>query len=455
MKPNKNLYTFGIAILYFLSVSMILPAQSYSVGDKSGSRSDLDPELVKFIDNIKAIDNHSHANTTEPDDEGSDALPLHVLLPFEIPARLRPNSPDWHTAYQKLYNYSGMSLTEQDIAAYSGNIVRLVREKGEKFQEWVLDQTGIEIMLTNRTAMGPGLSSPRFRWVSFVDAFLYPLNTKLEAATSPDREKLFPFEAQHLKNYLADLNMVKLPVTLNEYVKQVVTRTLENQKEKGCVAIKFEVGFLRKLDFDDVDFKTASKVYSKYINGGEPSHSEYKSLQDCLFRYIASEAGRLGMAVHIHSFPGPGNYYDATGSDPLLLEPVFNDRKLQGTKFILIHGGGTFSDHTSMMLWKSNVYADISGLTRFWTTQQLANVLTEWLSQYPEKILFGTDASSFGPGIGWELGAWIASRTCRDALALALTQMIRHNEITRDRAMEMAEMVMRKNANNLYNLNLN
>jgi len=31
-----------------------------------------------------------------------------------------------------------------------------------------------------------------------------------------------------------------------------------------------------------------------------PPHAQYKALQD-LFRYIAREAGCLGMAVHIHS----------------------------------------------------------------------------------------------------------------------------------------------------------
>ena len=50
--------------------------------------------------------------------------------------------------------------------------------------------------------------------------------------------------------------------------------------------------------------QSASEVYSKNINGGEPSHEKYKLLQDFIFHYIAREAGRLGMAVHIHSFPG-------------------------------------------------------------------------------------------------------------------------------------------------------
>ncbi len=302
--------------------------------------------------------------------------------------------------------------------------------------------------------MGPGLSASRFRWVTYVDALLFPLSTKAEAAVTPDREKLFPLEDQLLKKYLSDLNISKLPVTLDEYLKQVVTATLEAQKKGGCTAVKFEAAYLRSLDFEKAELQPASEVYAHYVNGGEPSHEKYKLLQDFIFRYIAREAGRLGMAVHIHSFPGAGNYFVAAGCDPLLLEPVFNDPELRNTKFVLIHGGGTFSKHTSAMLWKPNVYADISLLAQLWTPDQLAAVLRDWLSQFPEKILFGTDAVAFGPGLGWEMSAWIASTTARQALTIALSGMIRDNEISFSRAKEIATLVLRTNANNLYNLGL-
>jgi hypothetical protein len=302
--------------------------------------------------------------------------------------------------------------------------------------------------------MGAGLSAPRFQWVSYVDALLFPLSTKAEASVTPDREKLFPLEDQLLKKYLSDLHISKLPATLDEYLKQVATATLEAQKNSGCIAIKFEAAYLRSLDFEKTALRSANEVYAQYVSGGEPSHEKYKLLQDFIFYYIAREAGRLGMAVHIHSYPGAGNYFVAAGCDPLLLEPVFNDPELRNTKFVIIHGGGTFAKHTSAMLWKPNTYADISLLTQLWTPDQLAVVLRDWLSQFPEKILFGTDAVSFGPALGWETSAWIASATGRKALTLALSGMISDNEITLNRAKEIADMVLRTNAGKLYNLGL-
>lgn len=409
-------------------------------------------ELSEYIASIKAIDNHAHPNTIEALDKGSDALPLDGFGPIELPARVRPESQVWLDAAKSLYGFLGAQLTEEAMKELQLTIGNVMKQKGEKFPEWALDQAGIDIMLANRIYMGPGLTSSRFRWVVYVDALLFPLSTKLEAKLTPDREKLFPMEDEHLKEFLASLKLSKLPSTLDDYLKLVVTPTLESQKNGGCIAVKFEASYLRSLDFDKVELKSAREVYAHYINGGEPSHENYKLLQDFLFRYLALEAGRLGMAVHLHSLTGVGDYFVAADCDPLLLESVFNDPELRKTKFVIIHGGGIFYEHTSAMLWKPNVFADISLLTQLWTPEHVAIVLRDWLSQFPEKVLFGTDAVAFGPGLGWEMSAWIAASSGREALTIALSGMVKSNEISLVRAKEIAKMVMRTNAGKLYNL---
>ncbi len=420
----------------------------------ANAQSPVDSQLSAFIERIRAVDNHTHVNTVAPDDSDSDALPLDVLPPFDLPARLRPDDMVWLAAYRALYGYPHADLTEEHLADLRTARQRVATEQGERFPEWALDRIGTEVMLANRVAMGPGLAAPRFRWVSFVDALLLPLSTGAEAATSPDHAKLYPLEDKLLHRYLADLGIKSLPATLEAYLNTVVMPTLERQKKAGCVAVKFEAAYLRSLDFESVPAETAGRIYARYINGGEPPHAEYKALQDFLFRAIARQAGRLGMAVHIHSFQGGGGFYRVAGSDPLLLESVFNDPTLRDTNFVIVHGGGVYASHAGAMIWKSNVYLDMSVMTLIYPPALLADALRSWLSQFPEKVLFGTDAAAFGPDIGWDVTAWAGTATARQALAIALSSMMRDGEVTRPRAEEIATMVMRSNAARLYHLRL-
>jgi hypothetical protein len=420
----------------------------------SSAQSPVDPGLALFIATIKAVDNHTHVNSTAPEDADSDALPLDGLPAFALPARARPGNPEWIAGYKALYGYAHDDLSAPHLSELRATMKRVAREQGDRFPEWVLDRIGTEVMIANRIAMGPGLAPPRFRWASYVDALMLPLSTHAEPGSNGDSSVLYPLEQRLLRRYLGDLQIATLPATLDSYLRAVVKPTLERQRRGGCVAVKFEAAYLRKLDFADPDEATARRVYAKYAPGGDPPHAEYKALQDFLFREIAREAGRLGMAVHIHSFEGVGGFYDVGGSDPLLLEPALNDKTLRNTNFVIVHGGGIFASHTAALFAKPNVYADFSVMPQFYSPAMVAGILRQWLTQYPEKVLFGTDAFANGPDSGWELSAWLASTTGRQALGIALSGMMRDDEITRARAQEIAVMVLRSNAARLYSLAL-
>jgi len=167
---------------------------------------------------------------------------------------------------------------------------------------------------------------------------------------------------------------------------------------------------------------------------------------------VGREAGRLGLAVHIHCTDGGGGYYRPSGSDPLLLESAFNDPLLRKTIFVIIHGGHPFYRQTASLLCKPNVYADYSAQTFVLYPRGLSELLRYWLEWYPEKVLFGTDAFTLTPDVDWPEVAWLSTDTSRKALALALTGMMADGEISRDRALELARMVLRDNAATLYHL---
>ncbi|MBI3411977.1 MAG: hypothetical protein HY235_01070 [Acidobacteria bacterium] len=84
--------------------------------------------------------------------------------------------------------------------------------------------------------------------------------------------------------------------------------------------------------------------------------------------------------------------------------------------------------------------------------RQTAQAIRDWLEFAPEKVLFATDAYPFSEEMYWEEAGWVAAQSGREALGLALTGMLRDGEITRERAVELARMVLRDNARTLYKL---
>jgi len=54
----------------------------------------------------------------------------------------------------------------------------------------------------SRHSMGIGVQPPRFRWVPYVDALLFPLDNSALAAATPDRAQFFPLEDKLRAQYL-------------------------------------------------------------------------------------------------------------------------------------------------------------------------------------------------------------------------------------------------------------
>jgi uncharacterized protein len=416
-----------------------------------------DPALLAEIQKIRAIDNHSHpprvVAANEKDDE-FDALPCDPLEPTQANTITRPENPVYLAAWKDLWGYQFNDRSDAHVHALIAKKLQIREQRGDAYPGWILDRIGIETEFANRVAMGRGLDPAHFRWVPFDDALIFPLDNSALAAETPDRKFFFDRETMLLERYRRQLGVSALPSTLAEYTARVVTPELEKQKQSGAIAIKFEAAYLRSLDFEPASEESAAPIYAKYAAGGVPDEADYTRLQNYLFRYVALEAGRLGLPVHIHTGAGCGGYFALAGSNPLLLEPALNDSAMRKTTFVLLHGGaGPFTREVSYLLMKPNVYTDLSEQTWLESPRRLSEVLRDWLEWYPEKVLYGTDLYPTGtPEIDWEEIGWQTNHTARVGLAMALTAMIQDGEITRSRASEVARLVLRGNAIKLYGL---
>jgi len=153
-----------------------------------------DPDLVAEIDGIRAIDNHAHpvrvTASGEQPDRDFDALPVDNMEPQSDPAALRPG------AFKTPFTAASKAAAK--------------RERGDQYPAWVLDEMGVEIMLANRVAMGASVGPPRFRWVPYADALIFPLDNSLLAAKNSDRKAFFALEDKLRARYLAEAGVSAL-----------------------------------------------------------------------------------------------------------------------------------------------------------------------------------------------------------------------------------------------------
>jgi uncharacterized protein len=414
-----------------------------------------DGDLVRYINSIVAIDDHAHVTALDRlADKGYDQLRCDELPASEgglLPANLR-FGPDKQAVFESLYGFHAKDGSDGEMKDVDNFRASALHKFGADSYRMVLQNAGIGVVLANRTEMPAELRSQHFRWVPYEDALLFPLDNSALKTLNPDRKILFGMAESLLDVYMRAAALSHLPLHFDVYMDKVVRATIQNQKHAGAVAIKFEVAYLRALDFAPASRVDAARIYEKYAKGGTPSAAEYKILQDYLFKFIVFEAGTLGIPVQIHTGAGCGDFFDPPGSSALLLSNVLNDPELRSVNFVLLHGNGPHERSISSLLTKPNVYADMSVLEYMLSAAELSRVLRPWLEAMPEHVMFGTDAGPFGPGLEWQETTVLGAQKMRRALALTLTGMVDEGVITPQRAREIADRVLRANAAALYRI---
>src|SRR5215472_7796613 len=107
-----------------------------------------DPSLLAEINKIKAVDNHTHVGKVVgpgEQDRDFDALPCDVIEAGADTLMSSADNPQLVGTWKKLYGYryDDPAHVKELIAARE----KVMREQGDHFPTWVLDQLGTQYML--------------------------------------------------------------------------------------------------------------------------------------------------------------------------------------------------------------------------------------------------------------------------------------------------------------------
>ena len=432
-----------LKIVFFLAFSNSLWAQA-SPNMAPGYQQTYD-RLLQQIRQIAIFDDHGHPGFAEDTDVDAMASP-----PGHAPLRLSLDNPELIAASKDLFDYPFSDNSPEHIKWLVAKKAELRRTyPGYQYFDRILDMLNVETMMANRVAMGNYLNPKRFHWVFFVDSFLFPLDNSELTARNIDEGVYVPMQEKKLKRELTQAGLSALPGTFPAY-QAFVSKILEQNRSHGGVSIKFEIAYFRTLHFDDPPQAEAAKIYDRYHAGGKPSAAEHATFEDYMFRYLLREAGRLHLAVQIHTAVGTGDFFSVTGGNVLNLENVLRDPRYSNVNFVLLHGGYPFQNQAIWLTARENVYLDSSLMGIYLYPKDLAEVLRHWLLLYPDKVVFGSDAFPFNEAIGAEESDWLAVESARTALAAALSGMILDGEVTEQQALKFAHAYLHDNAARIY-----
>jgi len=403
--------------------------------------------LLPQIEKIPIVDMHAHPGYWDDTDVDAMAVTVTDLDPF----RTRDTNPEWAVAAKALFGYPYSDLSPEHKVWLDKKDDELRKEWGKDYWDKILDKVGIEVGVANRVALDYLAGNPRFRWVVFVDPFMFPFNNH-DLAINPDRAVYFPIQEKALHRYMAQVGASQLPADLAGY-EALISRVLEQDKQQGAVAIKFEAPYFRSLvNISDPPREKAEAIYRKYYSGGVPSAEEYLVFQDYVFRYLIAHAGPEHLEVHVHSAVGAGNYYYLREGNAMDLENILRDTRYKDTTFVMIHGGYPYDRESIWLAALPNVYLDSSEFVLLVYPAEFSHILKNWFEIYPEKIVFGSDSFPYTREVAVTETYWLAIHTERTASAAALAEMVAEGEISEAKALEIARDYFHDTSAKLFGL---
>src|SRR6202453_16471 len=402
--------------------------------------------LLPQIEKIPAFDHHAHPGFADDPDVDAMAAPPE----FSEAVRTRDDNPELIVAAKALFGYPYADLSPEHAKWLVAKKTELRKQyPGTAYFDMILDKINTESSAANRAMMPDYLDAKRFPWVFFVDSFMWPFNNQRETARNSDDGVYIPLQEKMLHRWMQQESVSKLPPDFDGYLK-FISQVLEDNRNKGGIAIKFEVAYFRPTSFGDPTHDQAADLYARYITGGIPSEKDYRTFQDYIFRYLITEGGRLHLPVHIHSAVGIGDYFNLSQSNIMNFESVLRDPRYRSTTFVMLHGGYPLEREAIWLTAAKNVYLDSSFEELVQYPSAFKDILKMWLETFPDKIIFGTDAFPYNEVLGAEESYWLGAMSARTALAAALAEMISENEITEAHALELARAYLHDTAVKLY-----
>nr|WP_319571023.1 amidohydrolase family protein [uncultured Draconibacterium sp.] len=241
-------------------------------------------------------------------------------------------------------------------------------------------------------------------------------------------------------------NIVPKITGLNDWLE--VINWWFDKYSNNAVGVKIGIAYFRRLDFNKTTVETANPLFSKKVEGKKLSEAEEKILQDYLFWYIVELANKNNLPIKFHTgFQAMNNFMNL---ENVMFNPIdcANLCRLSpDTRFIFFHI--SYPYYEPMIALAKHYSNAIIDMCWSWTINPIASIdfLKKYIMTSPinKLMVFGGDDLYVENLIGH-------AKMARKGIAIALSELVQDKWITERNAIEIAERIMWKNIEDIYEL---
>jgi uncharacterized protein len=232
----------------------------------------------------------------------------------------------------------------------------------------------------------------------------------------------------------------------------MVDGIFEDSKKAGYKVLKIVIAYFRALNFEEVTFAEADKVFSRLFMLKDYgflervdflSKDELKPLQDYLIHYIIQKAIKYSWPVQIHSGLLNGNRNNVANANPCFLINLF--LKYRNCSFDIFHAGFPFTEELIAITKQfSNVYFDLCWIQQV-SFKLYKEVLSLALETIPSNKIFAFGGDNFIPECTYG-----SQKIARKLISEIMFEKVRDRYFSFDEAIKVSEKILYSNPKSVY-----
>jgi uncharacterized protein len=223
-----------------------------------------------------------------------------------------------------------------------------------------------------------------------------------------------------------------------------LTAHLGSARRRGVCGLKSVAAYRSGLAVSEPDAAAVREAFERLRAMDAPRVQE-KPLEDHVVLRIMQAARAQELPVQFHTGYGDADA-DLRLADPLHLAPLM--RMFPTVPVVMLHGAYPWTRSLAVLAGTyRNAYVDVSYAIPFLTAHELLAITHEALGCAPAaRFMYSSDA------VGLPEQHWLGAVRGRRAIGTALGEMVDAGDLAAAEALDLAELILRGNAERIYGL---